>query len=77
MFLHKYFLIFRLLEEQNAVQPELADVAGDVDHLLLDAAELNRFISQNKLLCVLCSETCGIVTGNDNGSVTETVVSTE
>ena len=51
-------------------------MTGDVDHLLLDAAELNRFISQTELLCVFCSEPCGIVIGNDNGSVIETVVST-
>jgi len=51
-------------------------VAGDVDHLLLDAAELDRLISQTELLCVLCPETCDIVTGNDSGSVIETVVST-
>jgi hypothetical protein len=48
-------------------------VAGDVDRLLLDAAELDRLISQTELLCVLC---CCIVTGNGSGSVVETVVST-
>lgn len=49
-------------------------MAGDVDHSLLDTAELDRLISQTELLCVLCSEPCGIVTGNDSGSVIETCV---
>jgi hypothetical protein len=66
--------LFPLKKNSEYTQP--GDVTGDVDHLLLDAAELDRLISQAELLCVLCSEPCGIVTGNDSGSAIEAVVST-
>jgi len=71
------FFIYQDDARSNTHQIEMfCLLAGDVDHLLLDDAELNRCISQTELLCVLCSEPCGIVTGNGNGSVTETVLST-